>query len=181
MLKSSGFGIALFINIIIIALWHFLSYLFSAHLPGKYLHDDRPPFRIKDFENRGDFYVENFSADKWYRSLPGHPLRSEVSAAELRKKNLAQLRAVLISTCRIELWSILNCLYFICSWSLNAAYLAFILSAIVIISNFPYIICARYSRCLILNEIVNKRKELAEKAKTADNDTGFMNLYFNLN
>ncbi|MBQ1388836.1 MAG: hypothetical protein IIY78_04325 [Clostridia bacterium] len=180
MLKSSGFGIALFINIIIVVLWNFLSYFISTLLPKKYIHDSRPPFRIRDFEHQGKFYEENFACDKWYRSLPGRPIRWRLKDNMFERKTIPDLQKMVLATCRIELWSMLNCTYFLCAWILDAAYLAFILSSIVFIANIPYIICSRYARCMILNAMVGKRREQAKKAKEKKDTPNFMDMYFSL-
>ena len=52
MLRSSGFGISLFINIIIICLWHFLSYIISGHIGSKRVDYRRFPYRAKEFEKK---------------------------------------------------------------------------------------------------------------------------------
>ncbi len=69
-LRNSGFGISLLINIIIICLWVFLSNVIAGHIGPKHVDYRKFPFRIGDFEKHGKFYTENFDIESWYQFLP---------------------------------------------------------------------------------------------------------------
>ena len=168
MLRSSGFCISLFINIIIICLWHFLSYIISGHIGSKRVDYRRFPYRAKEFEKKGEFYVENFLIDSWYSFLPTKYNRIGITERKLSREESLTVREYLGVTCRCELCALMNCFYIVCACILDAPYLAFILGMLVILANFPFIISARYCRCLILNELANKRRELEKQKLLAD-------------
>ena len=164
MLKNSGFGISLFINIIIICLWLFISNVIARHIGAKHADYRKIPFSIMEFERDGEFYVENFAIGNWYRALPTKYNRIGITENRLKKAEPLTLKEYLTVTCRSELWALINCFYIVCAAILDAPYLAFILGMIVILANLPFIAAARYSRCLILNELARKRKELEQQS-----------------
>ncbi len=166
-LRSSGLGISLFINIIIICLWYFLSYVISGHIGSKHTDYRKFPYRIKGFEKRGGFYTDNFAIDSWYRLLPTKYNRIGITPNKLKREDSLTIKEYLGVTCRSELWALINCFYIVCAAILDAPYLAFILGMLVILANLPFIAGSRYCRCLILNELVSKRKELEKQSKLA--------------
>lgn len=176
MLRSSGLAMALFINIIIIMLWHFLSYIISEHIGSKHADYRKFPYRAREFEARGDFYKENFAIDSWYTYLPTEYNRLGTTPEKLRELDALVLKERLGGVCRSELWAVINCFYIVCAAILDAPYLAFILGMLVILFNLPFIISARYCRCLILNEIVAKRRELEKQALLAEQSPNVFDL-----
>ena len=163
-LRNSGFGISLLINIIIICLWVFLSNVIAGHIGPKHVDYRKFPFRIGDFEKHGKFYTENFDIESWYQFLPAKYNRIGITESRLRKKDSLTVKEYLGVTCRCELWALINCFYIVCAAILDAPYLAFILGMLVILANLPFIAASRYCRCLILNELVRKRKELEQQS-----------------
>lgn len=168
MLRSSGFGIALFINIIMICLWHFLSYIISRHIGSRRVDYRRFPYRTRDIERNGEFYVEYFAIDSWYRLLPSRLNQTAITPRRLRRQDALTVKEYLQKTCRCELCSILNCFYIVWASVMDAPYMAFILGMIVILINLPFIAASRYCRCLIHNELELKRKELEEQGRLAE-------------
>lgn len=168
MLRSSGLGISLFINIIIICLWLFLSYSIAKHAATKRVDYKKFPYRILNKEAKGDFYEENFRISTWYSLLPTSYNRIGITAEKLRDDDALVCKEHLVTTCRSELFAVLNCFYIVCAAILDAPYLAFILGSLMILGNLPFIAGARYCRCLILNELVRKRSELKKQAMLAD-------------
>ena len=168
MLRSSSLPMALFINFLIIMLWHFLSYIISSTIGSKYVDYRKFPYRAKDFEAKGEFYKENFDIDSWYRYLPTKYNRLSTTPEKLKKLDSLELKERLTVVCRSELWAGINCFYFVCAAILDVPYLAFILGMLAILLNIPFIISARYCRCMILNEIVSKRQELEQQAIRAE-------------
>ncbi len=168
MLHNSSLPMALFINLLIIALWHFLSYIISGGIGSKYVDYRKFPYRATETEAKGEFYKENFKIDSWYKFLPTKYNTLGTTPNKLKKLDSLELKERLTVVCRSGLCAGLNCLYIICAVILDAPYLAFILGMIVILVNLPFIISARYCRCLILNEIVAKRKALEQQALRAE-------------
>ena len=176
MLRSSSFFMALFINILIIGLWHFLSYIIASAIGSKHVDYRKFPYRAKEFENRGEFYRENFNIDLWYKRLPTDYNRKENTPEALSALDPLVLKERLAVVCRSELWAIMNCFYIVCAMILDTPYLAFILGTLVILFNLPFILSARYFRCMILNEIVNKRKALEKQAQLAEQSPNVFDL-----
>ena len=168
MLRSSGLGISLFINVIIICLWHFLSYWIARLIGTKYVDYRKKPYRARDFERRGEFYTEYFAIESWYRLLPTKYNKIGITPEQLAERDALVLKEQLAMLCRSELSPLINCFYIVCAAILDAPYLAFILGMLVILCNLPFIASARYCRCLVLNEIVNKRKELEKQSILAE-------------
>lgn len=176
MLRNSNFGIALFINILMIFLWISLSGVISRFIGTKRVDYRKFPFRSKDFERKGEFYTENFASDKWYSLLPTTYNRLGSTEEDIRKLETPALKERLTVVCRSELWALLNCFYIVCAAIFDAPYLAFILGMIIILAQIPFIIAARYFRCLILNEIVRKRRELEEQSLLAERSPNVFDL-----
>ena len=168
MLRSSSLGIVLFINFLIICLWLFLSRFIGRHIGSKHVDYRKFPYRAREFEKRGDFYKENFDIDSWYTYLPTEYNRLGSTPAQLEKLDTLALKERLPVVCRSELFALINCFYIVCAAVLDAAHVAFILGMLVILAQIPLILSARYCRCLILNEIVNKRRELERQSILAD-------------
>lgn len=159
MLKGISPGVAIIINIIIIFLWHFLSYLISSTLGQKYVNYHRRPYRAWKFERYGNFYVENFDIESWYMILPIQTNRDNITRRQLEEAEIPKLKSYLTSTCRSELCNIINCAYFLFAIAVNTAYLGFIAGVIVILFNLPFVMANRYSRFMILKELAKKRKQ----------------------
>ena len=79
-------------------------------------------------------------------------------------------------TCRGELWAVINCFYIVGAAVLDAPYLAFILGMIVILLNLPFVMGNRYCRFLILNDLVEKRRELERQSMLAEKSPNVFDL-----
>lgn len=159
MLRGIGIGMAIVINIIIIFLWHFLSYILASTVGQKYVNYRKRPYRAWKFERYGNFYIENFDIESWYMLIPIQINRDNVTRKTLEEADFIKLKTYLLYTCRSELCCMLNCLYFLFSVIVNVPYLGFIFGVIVILFNLPFIFANRYSRLVILKEFAKKRKQ----------------------
>ncbi len=163
MLRHSTFGMALFINILIICLWHFISYIISGNIKPQRVDYKQKPYKISKLEQKGNFYIENFFIDKWYMLLPTSYNSVGIDVESVKSIDTLTLKSYLTLTCRSELFSRINFLYIICACVLDAPYLAFILGIFVILINLPFFASSRYCRCIILNELLSRRNELNKK------------------
>ena len=150
---------AVIINILIICLWDFLSYILSKNIGRKHVNYRKFPFRAYKFERKGNFYRENFIIDSWYKYIP-----IKYNIIGINKKIIAQadfpkLKSYITVTCRSEFCNIVNCLYFLFAISFNLPYLGFIAGVIAVTINLPFIMANRYVRFFLLDEFVKKRKE----------------------
>lgn len=159
MLKGISLGMAVIINIIIIFLWHFLSYLLSSTVGQKHVNYRRRPFRAWKFERYGNFYVENFDIESWYMLLPIQMNRDNITRKNLEEAEIPTLKAYLLTTCRSEYCCLINCLYFFFAVIVNVPYLGFIAGVLVVLCNMPFIMANRYLRFIVLREYAKKRKE----------------------
>ncbi len=159
MLKSSSLGMAIIINIIIICLWSFLSYLLSKNVGQKHVSYRKFPYRAYNFERRGRFYSENFDIDAWYGLLPIKYNREGINSQKIEKADIPTLKTYLTYTCRSEMCILINCLYCIFAFIVNLPSLGFIIGVLTIIFNLPFLAANRYVRFFLLNEFVKKRKE----------------------
>lgn len=150
---------AIIINILIICLWSFLSFILSRHIGQKYVSYRKFPYRAHKFERRGRFYTENFDIDAWYGLLPIKYNREEINSQKIEKADIPTLKTYLTYTCRSEMCILLNCLYCLFSFIINIPYLGFIIGVLVVIVNLPFLAANRYVRFFLLNEFVKKRKE----------------------
>ncbi len=159
MLKSSSLGMAVIINILIICLWDFLSYIISKNIGQKHVNYRKLPFRAYKFERKGEFYTENFNIDSWYKYIPIRYNLDGITQKRISQADIPKLKMYLTVTCRSEFCNIINCLYFIFAIMANVPYLGFIAGVIAVTINVPFILANRYVRFIILNEYVKKRKE----------------------
>lgn len=159
MLGNVSLGMAIITNIIIIFLWHFLSYLLTSMVGQKYVDYRRFPYRAFKFEKYGRFYNENFDIDSWFMIIPIKINSENISASGLERADIPKIKKFLTYTCRSELCYIINCLYFILSIIINIPYLAFIIGIIVVLGNMPFLVANRYVRFILLNTLAKKRKQ----------------------
>lgn len=158
MLENASLGMAIIINIIIIFLWHFLSYLLAGTIGQKHVDYRKFPYKAHKFEKHGRFYTENFDIENWFMLLPIKINSEDISSNGLESADTPKLKKHLTVTCRGELCCIINCLYFFYSAIMNVPYLAFIIGVIVILGNLPFIAANRYVRFVLLKALVEKRK-----------------------
>lgn len=159
MLADISIGIAIIINIIIICLWHFLAHIICSQIGQKHVDYRKKPFRTFKFEKGGKFYIDNFDIIGWYMLIPIKFNRDGITNQEIKEANVIKLKAYMTSTCRSELCSLLNCLYFVFSVIFNVPYLGFILGCLVVLANLPFIMANRYARTVLLKEYAKKRKQ----------------------
>ena len=159
MLKHSSFGMALIINVLIICLWDFISYIICKNIGFKHVDYRKFPFRVYKFERKGNFYRENFAVEKWYKFVPIRYNLDNINAKKIENADIPRLKKYLTATCRSELCSITNCLYFFFAITANLPYLGFILGILAVLFNIPFIFANRYVRFFLLNEMVKKRKQ----------------------
>ena len=176
MLSSSGFGISLFINIVIICLWHFLSSIISRHVSSKRADYKKGMYHAKKWERKGEFYTENFRIDLWYSFLPTKFNRLGITQSKLQSEDALTIKEYLGVTCRSELCAVINCFYVVCACILDAPYMAFILGSLVVMFNIPFIFSARYVRLMILNELIRKRRELEQQTRRVENSPNVFDL-----
>ncbi len=159
MLKNISLGMTIIINIIIICLWDFLSYILSRNIGQKHVNYRKFPYRAYKYEQKGKFYTENFDIEKWYKFLPIKYNLLGLNSKKISEADIPKLKTYLTYTCRSEFCNIVNCLYFLFAITMNIPYLGFIIGVIAVIINIPFILANRYVRFFLLNECVKKRKE----------------------
>ncbi len=159
MLKNISLGMAILINVLIICLWDFLSYILSRNIGQKHVNYRNFPYRAYKYEHKGKFYTENFDIDKWYKLLPIKYNRLGLNSKKISEADIPKLKTYLTYTCRSEFCNIVNCLYFLFAITMNIPYLGFIIGVIAVTINIPFILANRYVRFFLLNEFVKKRKE----------------------
>lgn len=157
MLKSSTLGMALIINILIICLWVFFSFVIASLVSTKRVDYRKFPYRVYNWEKRGRFYSDNFDAGAWYGVLPIKFNRDNIDYKTIEGADIPKLKRFITLTCRSELFNILNCMFFLLAVIINIPYLGFIIGSLVIIANIPFIIANRFARFILLNELVRKR------------------------
>ncbi len=159
LLKSISLGMAVVINILIICLWDFLSYILSKNIGQKHVDYKKFPFRARKHENKGNFYTENFNIDSWYKLFPIKYNRMGINSKLIEEADIPTLKNYLTVTCRSEFCSLVNCLYFLFAVTANVPYLGFIVGVIAVTVNVPFIFANRYVRFFLLNAFVKKRKQ----------------------
>ena len=159
LLKSISLGMAVIINILIICLWDFLSYILSKNIGQKHVNYRKFPFRAYKFERKGNFYQENFNINSWYKYIPIKYNTIGINKKTISQADIPKLKSYITVTCRSEFCNIVNCLYFIFSVFTNIPYFGFISGVIAVTINLPFILANRYVRFILLNEVVKKRRE----------------------
>lgn len=159
MLKGISLGMAVVINIIIICLWHLVSFILTTYIGQKHLNYRSFPFRFFKFEKYGKFYTENFDIDGWYTLIPVKINREGVTCKDIEEAEITDLKQYIIYTCRSELCCLLNCLYLVFSLIVNDPHIGFIVGVLVVFGNLPFIAVNRYYRSVIVKELSKKRKQ----------------------
>lgn len=172
MLKTSTFGMALIINILMICLWHFASFILSRSVTLKNVDYRKFPYRAYNWERRGSFYSDNFDVGAWYGALPIKYNRDGIDYRKIESADIPKLKSYITVTCRSELCSIINCLYFFFALMINVPYLGFIIGIIVVIMNLPFIMANRFARFILLNEFLRKRKAHEIDKYISENNSG---------
>lgn len=170
MLKSSTLGMALIINILMICLWVFASFVIARTVKLKHVDYRKFPYRIYGWEKRGNFYSDNFDVGAWYGVLPIKFNRDGIDYKKIENADIDKLKKYISITCRSELFNILNCMYFIFAVIINVPYLGFIIGSIVFIINIPFMIANRFARIILLNELVRKRRAIEIDRYIASNN-----------
>lgn len=133
-------------NLIYIALWHLLCFIFCISIDTSFFDENKKYYKACNFEKYGKFYADKFKIKIWKDILPQHIGKGGFSKKHLRSTSKEYIDYFIMETCRGEWDHRMNCLYFIVSFSVNSILPGFVFSVLVILFNIPFIIIQRYNR-----------------------------------
>ncbi len=165
-MKELSFGNAVLINLILCALWHFVSLIFCITLNGKVFSHKRKCFQVKSWEKNGYWYKDKLKINKWKDILPQYIRKDGFSKRHLQSLSLEYIDEFIYETCRGEWNHRMNSIYSIIAIGLNiltqtplVGFIFFILNSSI---NLAFVAIQRYNRFRLidLKTKLKKRKKL---------------------
>ncbi len=138
----------IFINLILMILWHLIILFLCRILPDSFFNPNKFLYRKYNWEKNGNFYVKKLKIKKWKDKLPQYVAKDGFSKRNLNSinPNDSYINTFIMETCRAE-WNHFMCsMYAIISFAINTFSYALIFSVIPIVANLPFLIIQRYNR-----------------------------------
>ena len=143
--EQSVFGI-LFINIIIIAIWHFAVFMFCILIDPRFFNADKKMYSPRKWERSGRFYSRILKIKLWKDMVPQYRGKNGFSKDHLDGISVEYLDEFIMETCRGEWNHTVNCALCLILMLLDPPPVSLIFAFLVFIGNLPFKLIQRYNR-----------------------------------
>lgn len=146
MLKEQPVVNALLINLLMGAMWHYISFLLCISLDKSFFNADKRMYRPHKWENGGKFYSDYVKINRWKDFMPQHIGKDGFSKDHLDDVSIEYLDEFIMETCRGEWNHTVNSFFVIILFMVNTLWIALVLSVLLFILNVPCLVIQRYNR-----------------------------------
>ncbi len=150
MLKGFSALQILFLNILVIGVWHVSVFIACVKLPPSYFNCNKGRFRPREWERGGRWYRDKLKINVWKDKVPQHVAKDGFSKSHITDVSIEYLDEFIMETCRGE-WNHTTdafCIIFVLimnplSWGLFCSFL-------ILLGNLPFAAIQRYNRFRLL-------------------------------
>lgn len=146
MLRDQPFINALLINILLGALWHYLTFIICITVDTSFFDAGKKMYLPRKWERNGKFYSDVLRINKWKDFLPQHIGKDGFSKDHLDDTSVPYLDEFIMETCRAEWNHSANCLYAVVLFIINNFLMALSLTMLLLLVNLPFALIQRYNR-----------------------------------
>lgn len=161
MLRDQPFVNAMLANIILAAIWHYVTFFLCVSIDTKFFDADRKMYQPHKWENGGKFYNDVLKINRWKDLMPQHIGKDGFSKDHLDDVSIEYLDEFIMETCRGEWNHTMNCALAIVLIIINDLIMGIVLSILLFIGNLPFALIQRYNRF----RLQKLRKTLIRKAE----------------
>lgn len=168
MLREETFIGALIINILLGAIWHFITFIVCVSVDTSFFDPEKKMYPPHKWERGGKFYSDVLKINKWKDLLPQHIGKDGFSKDHLDDVSVAYLDEFIMETCRAEWNHTMNCLYAAVLFLINGLLMAIVLTFILFLLNLPFAVIQRYNRFRLQklrSTIIRKAERTRRKAE----------------
>lgn len=164
MLKNSSFLDMLFWNLLIVGLWHVVSFLSCQKFPDVKFDASKGRYAARPWEHGGRWYRDNLKIQIWKDKLPQHIGKGGFSKRHFRGDSIGYLDQFILETCRGEWMHMKNCICAVVTLIINPLLVGVLISSFILIGNLPFALVQRYNRFRL--QILRKRR-VRERLRSA--------------
>ena len=140
----------LFLNILVIGVWHVSVFIACIKLPPSYFDCNKSRFRPREWERGGRWYRDKLKINVWKDKVPQHVGKDGFSKSHITDVSIEYLDQFIMETCRGE-WNHTTdtfCIVFVLimnplAWGLFCSFL-------ILLGNLPFAAIQRYNRFRLL-------------------------------
>ncbi len=161
MLRNLSFDDTILINIILAAIWHFVTYVLCIYIDTGFFDASKKYYRSRKWENDGKIYNDVLKINRWKDLLPQYVGKDGFSKSHLTDVSVEYLDEFIMETCRGEWNHAMNCLFAVVLFAINSFPTAVILTLLLLVGNAPFVIIQRYNRFRLqkLRRMIIRRTE----------------------
>lgn len=138
------------INVLLILLWNIFIFLICKNIKTSFFDPQKYTYKEKVFERGGKFYSEKLKIKIWKDFLPQYISKNGFSKKNFQNKNLVYIDRFILETCRAE-WNHRMCMLIALPGLIfNTFKTGIFLTALILLTNLPFVFIQRYNRFRLL-------------------------------
>lgn len=146
MLKETNPLQAVFLNLLLLALWHFCMFIACISVSKSLFRPSRALYQPRSWEKNGRWYNDRLHIKKWKDSLPIHTGKDGFDKSSFLGRSLSYIDEFIFETCRGEWDHWMNCLFALIALMINSLVMGLIFALLTVLINLPFIAIQRYNR-----------------------------------
>ena len=146
MLKDQPFLNAMLINILLGAVWHYITFIICITVDTSFFDAGKKMYLPHKWERNGKFYSDILKINRWKDFLPQHIGKDGFSKDHLDDTSVPYLDEFIMETCRAAWNHTANCSFVVVLFIINDLTIAFLLTMILMALNLPFALIQRYNR-----------------------------------
>ena len=155
-----------FLNILIILLWHYISFKIVTRLSYELFYEEEKDCDPKKLLKLEKFYEKVFKIKIWKDRIPQYVSKGGFSKRKIKSLDLNYLNRFVCETYRAETDHFMCCLIMPFLFFLNSLKSSIFLSILIMLGNIPCILIQRYNRCR-LRRLIMKIQDRNEQKMCA--------------
>lgn len=169
MLRNLPLDDAILTNVILAAIWHFITFLLCTSINTGFFDASKKIYQPRTWENDGKIYNDVLKINRWKDLLPQHIGKDGFSKSHLTDVSVDYLDEFIMETCRGEWNHSMNCLFAVVLFAVNGFLMAVVLSLLLLVGNLPFVIIQRYNRFRLqkLRRMIIRRSEKMRNRETS--------------
>ncbi|MBQ8134412.1 MAG: hypothetical protein IJ192_08420 [Clostridia bacterium] len=178
MLRDQPFTNSLLINLLLGAIWHYITFIICVSVNNSFFDPDKKMYHPHKWENGGKFYNDVLKINKWKDFLPQHIGKDGFSKDHLDDTSIPYLDEFIMETCRGEWNHTMNCMFAVILFIINNFFTALILTLCLLAGNLPFAVIQRYNRFRLQklrNMLIRKAERSRKKAQKLVQNTASAN------
>lgn len=146
MLREQPLEEALLINILLGAVWHYISFFICVSVDTAFFNPEKKLYQPHKWEKGGKVYNDYLLINKWKDLVPQHIGKDGFSKDHLDDVSIEYLDEFIMETCRAEWNHTVNSFFVIILFLINRFWIAFVLTILLFLLNLPFLVIQRYNR-----------------------------------